>query len=109
MTTYLDLETAEDDLDLAVFDVVIVGAGAAGLTIARELGSQGVRTCVVESGDFEESPEHEALNGVEVDGILLDPKIQSLREAWHSWQLQYWSADNQRFGVRTRVFGGSTS
>ena len=109
MTQYLDLETAEQDLDLPVFDVVIVGAGAAGLTIARELGSKGVRTCAIESGALEESPEHEALNAVEVDGFLLDPEVQRLRNAWHSWQLRYWSSDTQRYGVRTRVFGGSTA
>jgi choline dehydrogenase-like flavoprotein len=34
------------------FDVCIVGSGPAGLTLARELGADGLQVCVLESGSF---------------------------------------------------------
>lgn len=37
------------------YDVCVVGSGPAGLTLARELGSAGLRVCVLESGNFEPS------------------------------------------------------
>jgi choline dehydrogenase-like flavoprotein len=45
----IDLRTADTDLDLEA-DLCIVGAGIAGLTIARELAGTNVRTVVLESG-----------------------------------------------------------
>jgi len=43
-------------------DVVVVGAGPAGITIARTLVDTGVRVVLVESGGLEPSPEAQALN-----------------------------------------------
>jgi choline dehydrogenase-like flavoprotein len=56
-------------------DVCVVGAGPAGITIARELAAAGVRTCLLESGDREPSPDAQRQSRGESDGYpihLLD-------------------------------------
>lgn len=49
-------------------DVCIAGAGAAGITIARELMTSGLRVVVLESGDLSASPETQDLYDGSVDG-----------------------------------------
>ena len=43
-------------------DLCIIGAGAAGITLARELSGSGVRVCILESGGLEYEPEIQALH-----------------------------------------------
>ncbi|HEY9620226.1 MAG TPA: FAD-dependent oxidoreductase, partial [Crinalium sp.] len=50
-------------------DVCIVGAGPAGITIARELAGQQLRVCLLESGGLEATPEARSL----LEGSI-DPK-----------------------------------
>ncbi len=110
MTIYLNMESKEQAAQLSSdYEVIIVGGGAAGLTIARELAEHHIRICVVESGSLGETPETEALNAVEVTGYLEDPRVQVMREGWHGWQTKFWSANVQKYGLRTRGLGGSTS
>jgi choline dehydrogenase-like flavoprotein/nucleoside-diphosphate-sugar epimerase len=110
MTAYIDFEGLGDtDALPGPSDLVIVGGGAAGLTLARALSGQGLTIVVVESGALEEDPEHEALNAVDVSGALLDPALQESRRAWHGPQMRFWTAEGQTFGVRCRVLGGSTA
>jgi choline dehydrogenase-like flavoprotein len=66
-------------------DICIVGAGAAGLTLARELAAAGRDVCVVESGGFEP-----------------DAALQSLYDLE---SIGYPPRDN--FMSRARYFGGS--
>ncbi len=55
-----DLEEFESGKSLA-FDLCVVGAGPAGITIANELIGSGIRLCLVESGGFDDEPETQAL------------------------------------------------
>jgi choline dehydrogenase-like flavoprotein len=50
--TIIDARTLEDGARLEA-DICIVGAGAAGLTLALELEAPGRRVLLVESGGFE--------------------------------------------------------
>jgi choline dehydrogenase-like flavoprotein len=69
-------------------DVCIVGAGAAGITIARELGTASLlRTVVLESGRFAADPATQSLYAGKVEGR------------------QYFPLDSGR----TRQFGGTTN
>ncbi|AXK67443.1 GMC oxidoreductase [Burkholderia sp. IDO3] len=111
MTQYFDFEADElpgDPLS-ASFDLVVVGGGAAGLTIVRELSGLGLNILLLESGGLEESADHEALNDVDVEGSLQDAELQRSRHASHAFQLKFWTTQTQKFGVRCRVLGGSTA
>ncbi|MGH7564021.1 MAG: FAD-dependent oxidoreductase, partial [Gemmatimonadota bacterium] len=68
-------------------DVCIVGAGAAGITIARELAGTPLRVCLLESG-----------------GLEFDPEIQALYSG-ENVGFPYYDADK----FRLRFFGGTTN
>lgn len=68
-----------------VFDVCVVGAGAAGITVARTLGRSGLRVLLLESGGLKMDP---AIQGL----YQLDEVGYPLRRDYHS---------------RARFFGGS--
>ena len=55
------------------YDVCIVGAGPAGLTVAAELAYTGLRICVLESGGERRSAATDALKEVETDGLAIKP------------------------------------
>lgn len=61
-------------------DVCIIGAGAAGLTIACELASSPLKVCLLESGGFDFDDETQALYRATVTGHSLNaPDISRLR------------------------------
>ena len=68
-------------------DICIIGAGAAGITLARDLLGAGFRVLVIESGGFEAESATQALYRGAMTGI-------------NTWELD---------AVRARVFGGSTA
>ncbi|MDZ7771678.1 MAG: FAD-binding protein [Balneolaceae bacterium] len=65
----IDLKT-DPVPELQPYDVCIVGAGAAGITIALGLASSSLRVCLVESGGFEPSEETQNLYTGETAGNL---------------------------------------
>jgi choline dehydrogenase-like flavoprotein len=97
-----------NDEGLLACDLLIVGGGAAGLTIAREFFGTGVRVLVVESGDLAERPETDRLNAVDVAADVWSPAQVERRRAFHGSLTSSWSHEGQSFGVRCRVLGGST-
>lgn len=106
MSTFIDL--SKHTAQLPDYDLIIVGSGAAGITIARELSKTGIDVLLLESGCLHETEEHETLNSVYATGSSADDNIQSARSIFHGSQLQHWKANNQQFGVRCRTLGGST-
>lgn len=61
-------------------DLCILGGGAAGITIARELSRTGLDVCVVESGDFHYSDRNQDLYQVsEYNPVFPDPQWSRLR------------------------------
>lgn len=71
-------------------DICIVGAGPAGITLAKELSGQNIRVCLLESGGLEPTPEARSL----LDGSI-DPKHR-------------YPADELEAG-RDRQFGGTAN
>lgn len=89
-------------------DLVIIGGGPVGLTIARECAGRGRSVLVLESGVEQENPVHDALNRVETQGDPLSPAQMTKRGLYHRANTQLWSHHAQPYGVRCRALGGST-
>ncbi len=86
----IDLQAAGEAPDLAA-EVCIVGAGAAGITLARSLLAAGHRVCVLESG-----------------GLDYEPATQELY-AGANLGMEYYPLDEARlrfFGGTTNIWGG---
>ena len=89
-------------------DLVIIGGGSAGLTIAREFFRTSKRVLILESGRLEEEPRFTELNAVESIG---EPKCAAQvrkRIEFVGANCPSWSHESQTFGVRCRVLGGSS-
>lgn len=102
-----DLATFDPDT-LFETDLVIVGGGPAGLTIAREFIGTSTRVLVLESGLLDETPSHAALAELESLGEPRTPAQQKKRIAFHGENSSIWSHELQPYGVRCRALGGST-
>jgi choline dehydrogenase-like flavoprotein len=76
-----------DDATTIECDLCIIGAGAAGITLARSFAGSRVRVCLIESG-----------------GLEYEPEIQALYEG-RNVGLPYFDLDI----CRLRYFGGSTN
>lgn len=103
---YLD-DVNEDEVIYA--DLIIIGGGPAGLTIARECAAENRRIVVLESGENTEDQKHEALNQVESIGEPSNPAQIAKRRAHYGINAKLWTHEVQPFGVRCRGLGGSTS
>ncbi|MEX5729693.1 choline dehydrogenase-like flavoprotein [Rhodovulum iodosum] len=90
-------------------DVLVVGGGPAGLTVARALAGTRRDVLVLESGRLQEAPETEELNTVIGDPDAWTAEQLRRRETFHAPQARLWSNDRQAFGVRCRALGGSTA
>ncbi len=66
----IDLGKAKTD-PLPVYDLCIVGSGPAGLTVANELATSGLRLCVLESGQFKFTKHGDQLRQVKSAGIRI--------------------------------------
>jgi choline dehydrogenase-like flavoprotein len=64
----VDGDATELDGENVLTDVCVVGAGPAGITLARELGAMGVQVCVLESGGLGVEPGVQAQSQGESDG-----------------------------------------
>ena len=84
--TFLDAREIEPETKLD-FDLCIVGAGAAGITIAREFLNTNLRICVLESG-----------------GLDIDAAVNRLSEIDDVGRLPGKEGSN-----RLRYFGGTTN
>jgi choline dehydrogenase-like flavoprotein len=101
-----DLRTAAKDT-LFHADVAIIGAGPAGLAIARELAHSKIRVLIVESGGFDFEQEAQSLNRVENigeprprDGVVSPGRGYDGSLAWLN--------DIPAFELRNRCVGGSS-
>jgi choline dehydrogenase-like flavoprotein len=89
-------------------DLLIVGAGPAGISIARAFFGTNMRVLVIESGGLAEDPVHETLNAVDAPDDLWT-HAEAEKRRWFHDRARLWSHDAQRFGVRCRCVGGSSA
>ena len=73
-------------------DICIVGAGAAGITLALELLRSGMRILLLEAGGSAEDPDDQAL----YQGEVADPSLHSPPDKYRQ----------RRFGGSTTIWGG---
>ncbi|MEO6578547.1 MAG: FAD-dependent oxidoreductase, partial [Candidatus Limnocylindria bacterium] len=85
--------TQGEELDA---DVAIVGSGAAGITLARELGASGVRVLVIESGDMRLDGPTQALYGGTSVGLPYFP-LTSARLRYFGGSTNHWSGTCRPF------------
>lgn len=88
-------------------DLVIVGGGPAGLTIALELSKSDIEIVIVESGLAHETVEHGALNRIESHGSPVGEQAIGFRKRLHGAVIKGFDHGVQPFGVRSRALGGS--
>jgi choline dehydrogenase-like flavoprotein len=84
-------------------EVCIIGSGAAGITLARELAQQNIDICLLESGS-EELPTQDlkSLGDVEIDGDFVQVTSDN-RNRKFGGNASYWGInfpDNRRVGLR---------
>ncbi len=101
------LDTLPDGTQITA-DVVIVGGGACGLTLARTLGTRGFDVVVLESGGVDPDPAHEALNRVEIEDDDMGDAARLYRAAHHGTLARDWDPEAQPYGLRLRGLGGAT-
>ena len=89
-------------------DLVIVGGGPAGITLAREFAGTNVSVLLLESGGLKETADTEALNQVESTGEPGSAAQIEKRKDYHGPQAEFWSQETQPYGVRCRALGGSS-
>ncbi|MEZ5687508.1 MAG: GMC family oxidoreductase [Caenibius sp.] len=90
-------------------DILIIGGGAAGLTLAWGLENTGLDVLIAESGGLDEASDTEALSRVLSSPENWSHEQIAQRKAFHGPQTRFWSHENQNYGVRCRGLGGSTS
>ena len=89
-------------------DLVIIGGGPAGLTIAQQFAQSSIRVLLLESGLMEENKDHSDLLAVESVGEPFTLTQKQKRTEFHGESSNTWSQEAQPFGVRCRALGGST-
>src|ERR1700680_2424525 len=87
----LDADDLADDRIMRA-DVCIVGAGAAGISMALEFIGSGIGVLLLESGGAEEEPDTQALSA----GVVADARLHSPPDRYRQ----------RRFGGTTTIWGG---
>lgn len=78
-------------------DVCVVGGGAAGITLAIELGRAGREALLLESGGFEPEEETQALNDLEITGYPVRENFMS-RARYYGGSCNLWAGRSMRLG-----------
>ncbi len=91
----LDARALEPSAELTT-DICIVGAGAAGLTIAGALDGTQRDVCVIESGGFQPDPDTQALYDLENRGYPVREKFMS-RARYYGGSCNLWAGRSMRF------------
>lgn len=68
---FIDLNKQAFNFESTKYNIVIIGAGAAGILLATELSRKGKKVLVIESGHFHEDEKRQVLNEVTQSGIFV--------------------------------------
>ncbi len=84
-----DIRTSLDNGSTAEFDLAIVGAGPAGITLARELAGRGYRIALLEAGGMK-PPDEAARKLYDADVVGLPYPIQASRQRFFGGTSNHW-------------------
>jgi choline dehydrogenase-like flavoprotein len=102
----IDSRTLTTDQAVAA-DICIVGAGAAGITLARELAGSSVSVCVLESGGLEFDEETQTLAAGDNVGLaytdLTAARVRQFGGSTNHWAGWCWPLDEIDFAARDWV------
>jgi choline dehydrogenase-like flavoprotein len=87
-------------------DLIIIGGGKAGLTLAREFIGSSTKVLILESGLEAESVPHMDLNRVESVEHPVGASTLAFRETFHGNNMATYDGVRQPYGIRTRMLGG---
>jgi choline dehydrogenase-like flavoprotein len=90
-------------------DIVIIGGGPAGLSIAREFVDSTIKVIVLESGLEAEDMTYLELNRLESENEPKGEQSVRFRRDFHSKNMTTFDQDCQPFGIRCRLLGGSAT
>jgi len=93
----LDARSFIEGTDLDA-DVCVVGAGAAGLTVAGELGGSGLSVCVIESGGLAPDPDTQELYDLENRGYPIRENFMS-RARYYGGSCNLWAGRSMKLGA----------
>ena len=106
----MTFQTSGDFEDGAILtaQVLIIGGGACGLTLARQLSEHFDNILVCESGGAAQNAAHAALDAVDMEyGCWQDGEV-ALRAQYHAALTSHWDPAQQAYGLRCRGLGGAT-
>ncbi len=86
----IDFRTAATGTEIEA-DLCVIGAGAAGITIAREFAGGPIRVCVVESGGFDFDDETQALCQGEAVGTRPPRDLETSRLRYFGGTTNHWA------------------
>ena len=102
MLTNLDKETVNEQ-NFDDFDVAVVGAGAAGITITNQISSLGYNVALIEAGDYEYTEESQEIYTAKTVGDpYFDLDVARLRyfggttNHWNGWCRSFEEEDFNR-------------
>jgi len=78
---FIDLNKQSLDSTGEEFDVVVIGAGAAGILLAVSMTAKGQKVLLVESGHFEEDQDRQSLNTVRQTGKQMGTAVWGRKRA----------------------------
>jgi choline dehydrogenase-like flavoprotein len=87
-------------------DVIIIGGGKAGLTLAREFMNSKTKVLILESGLELENIRHMELNRIESVGEPKGEVAVAFRASFHQHNMPTYDAEIQPYGIRSRTLGG---
>ena len=90
-------------------ELIIIGSGPAGLSIAKEFSGTSTRVILLESGEVNEFQKYGHLNLVE--GVFNERynSRDPFRLRFHGGGNPFWDPDVEPYGMRLRGFGGSSA
>ena len=99
----LDVDTAERGAFARPFDVCVIGAGPAGITLARRLAGRGLEVALMEGGGLEWSEESQALYAGESVGLTF-PDLDIARVRCLGGSSGHWNGLCRAFEGSARWF-----